>query len=99
MTKVVRGQDPTAAVEDDRGTNVVRRSVPTAVVEDGRERTGAADRRHHDSDRPVGADQVAERAYELHLDRGGQHGADLDDWLQAERELENAASARGRTGE
>jgi hypothetical protein len=30
---------------------------------------------------------VAKRAFELYLARGGQHGNDLGDWLQAEREL------------
>jgi Protein of unknown function (DUF2934) len=30
---------------------------------------------------------VAQRAYELFLERGGSHGRDLDDWLHAEREL------------
>jgi hypothetical protein len=32
-------------------------------------------------------DQIARRAYEIFLARGGQHGRDADDWLQAEREL------------
>ena len=30
---------------------------------------------------------VAERAYERFLMRGQEHGKDLDDWLEAEREL------------
>jgi hypothetical protein len=33
------------------------------------------------------ADAVARRAYEIYQRRGGNHGADLDDWLEAEREL------------
>lgn len=33
------------------------------------------------------SDQVAARAYELFLQRGQQHGHDMDDWLQAEYEL------------
>jgi hypothetical protein len=33
------------------------------------------------------SDQVARRAYELFLARGGEHGHDVEDWLQAEREL------------
>jgi DUF2934 family protein len=33
------------------------------------------------------ADAVARRAYEIYQRRGGDHGADLDDWLEAEREL------------
>jgi len=31
--------------------------------------------------------EVAKRAYEIYQRRGGSHGADLDDWLEAEREL------------
>lgn len=30
---------------------------------------------------------VARRAYELFLERGAEHGRDLEDWLRAEREL------------
>jgi hypothetical protein len=32
-------------------------------------------------------DQVARRAYELYLERGGSDGFDVDDWLTAEQEL------------
>jgi DUF2934 family protein len=32
-------------------------------------------------------EEVRRRAYELYLTRGGTHGAALDDWLRAEREL------------
>jgi hypothetical protein len=32
-------------------------------------------------------DEIQQRVYELHLERGCVHGYDLDDWLQAEREL------------
>ncbi len=32
-------------------------------------------------------DAIARRAYEIYQRRGGNHGADLDDWLEAEREL------------
>lgn len=31
--------------------------------------------------------QIAARAYELYLARGGEHGRDAEDWYQAEREL------------
>jgi hypothetical protein len=33
------------------------------------------------------ADEIARRAYEIYLRRGGEHGGDLDDWLEAERQL------------
>jgi hypothetical protein len=32
-------------------------------------------------------ERIALRAYELYEDRGGQHGRDIDDWLQAETEM------------
>ena len=32
-------------------------------------------------------EEVRQRAYELHVERGCVHGCDFDDWLQAEREL------------
>jgi len=31
--------------------------------------------------------QVRQRAYQIFLERGGQSGHEVDDWLQAEREL------------
>jgi len=33
-------------------------------------------------------DRIAARAYELYEARGGDHGQDLEDWLQAEREID-----------
>ena len=38
-------------------------------------------------DAPSHAD-IAMRAYERFLQRGGQHGRDFEDWLTAERELQ-----------
>lgn len=32
-------------------------------------------------------ERIAERAYQLYMERGGSDGRDLDDWLEAEREL------------
>jgi Protein of unknown function (DUF2934) len=32
-------------------------------------------------------ERIAHRAYEIHQRRGGQHGSDWEDWLQAEREI------------
>src|SRR5438046_1732394 len=34
-----------------------------------------------------GNDEVARRAYEIYQSRGGEHGFDLDHWLEAERQL------------
>jgi Protein of unknown function (DUF2934) len=33
---------------------------------------------------------IAHRAFELYCARGCQHGHDIDDWLQAERELRDS---------
>jgi hypothetical protein len=35
--------------------------------------------------------RIAERAYAIYERRGGQGGQDLDDWLQAEREIDGDA--------
>lgn len=32
-------------------------------------------------------ERIRQRAYEIHLARGGTPGQDFDDWLQAEREI------------
>ena len=37
-------------------------------------------------------DRIAERAYEIYQRRGGTDGQDMDDWLQAERELRRGTS-------
>jgi hypothetical protein len=38
---------------------------------------------------------IARRAYDLYLARDHQHGHDLDDWLQAERELRDSRRSTG----
>ena len=38
-------------------------------------------------------EDIARRAYELYEQRGGAHGHDVDDWLQAERELRSMVTA------
>ena len=43
---------------------------------------------------PATYDEIAARAYEIFQARGSEHGADLDDWLQAERELSQRSKAQ-----
>ena len=38
----------------------------------------------------VSADAIAERAYQIYVDRGRADGFDREDWLRAERELKAA---------
>jgi len=49
--------------------------VPPAVPEEG-EKNGPS---------PA---EIRKRAFEIHIERGGIHGCDLNDWLEAERELQ-----------
>jgi hypothetical protein len=35
--------------------------------------------------------EIRRRAYQLYVERGEEHGRDLDDWLQAKREVESGA--------
>ncbi|MGB7217513.1 MAG: DUF2934 domain-containing protein [Vicinamibacterales bacterium] len=57
-----------------------RRTRPTRSK--GPAQKTAADAHTHPSH-----DDIAARAYELFMRRGGQHGSDWEDWLLAEREL------------
>ena len=47
---------------------------------------------------PSRDEQIRRRAYEIYLARGEQSGRDLDDWLQAERELEGGTLSRAQAG-
>jgi hypothetical protein len=38
-------------------------------------------------DTPPTANEIAAEAYKIYLARGGTHGQDQDDWLEAERRL------------
>ena len=35
--------------------------------------------------RPPSPEEIRRRAFEIHIERGGIHGCDLDDWIQAEK--------------
>lgn len=39
-------------------------------------------------------EDVAKRAYDIYVSRGGNHGADFDDWLEAERQLKAPKKTR-----
>ena len=43
--------------------------------------------------RVITKDEVAQRAYALFLARGGTEGHDVEDWLEAERQLEAESMA------
>jgi hypothetical protein len=41
----------------------------------------------------VTVNDIARRAFELFCERGSAHGHDVEDWLQAERELRGSVTA------
>jgi hypothetical protein len=42
----------------------------------------------------LSCEEIRLRAYEIYLERGGHPSNEMDDWLQAERELERAAPSK-----
>jgi len=46
----------------------------------------------------VRAEKIRRRAYEIYLERGKQPGLEVDDWLQAEHELEHGVLGRAQGG-
>jgi hypothetical protein len=72
--------------------NIANEKIPTQV-ESQTQRQGVPSLR-----RPS-PEEIRRRAFEIHIERGGIHGCDLDDWLQAERELENRAHKRNAIAE
>ena len=45
------------------------------------------------------SDEIALRAHEIFIARGGEHGHDLEDWFQAESELLSQRIVRRRRAE
>lgn len=43
--------------------------------------------------REPSGDEIARRAHELYLQRGGEHGKDVEDWVRAEKELREQSVA------
>jgi hypothetical protein len=72
--------------------NAANEKNPTQV-ESRTERQDASFVRH------PSPEEIRRRAFEIHIERGEIHGCDLDDWLQAERELENPGHTRKTIGE
>jgi hypothetical protein len=56
-------------------------------VEDEKQEAIGPEQRQSQLAGTVSVEEIRQRAYEIHLERGGVHGWDQDDWLQAEREI------------
>jgi hypothetical protein len=81
-TKATRGEVKTRRAPERRRTGKQAVETPVAVASElaGSERTEAAD---------LNPEEVRRRAYELYVGRGCAGGYDVDDWLEAERQLRN----------
>jgi hypothetical protein len=76
-----------------RGTGEVIVMAKSAKRRTADALTTAADRSPKvltDATANVTEHDIARRAYDLYLARDHEHGHDLDDWLQAERELRDS---------
>jgi len=76
----------TPATADDMST--MRDAVPTPGNDATRADSMASEPPDVSPSRVVD-DDIRARAYQRYLDRGGAHGQDLDDWIEAEQELRN----------
>jgi hypothetical protein len=43
-------------------------------------------------------EEIARRAHELYLQRGGEQGKDVEDWVRAEKELKNLSWDQRKPG-
>jgi len=59
----------------------------TSSVEDKKHEAIQSEQRQQQFVGAPRVEEIRQRAYEIHLERGGAHGWDQDDWLQAERDL------------
>jgi Protein of unknown function (DUF2934) len=61
--------------------NAVKEGIVEEKVEVQVEEHGASPVPHPNQE------EIRRRAFEIHIERGGIHGCDLNDWMQAEKEL------------
>jgi len=100
--------DSVAAQADDRTTDVAgRERVPSDAIQPEARAAGAGGQGLPSDIAPesdtttsisMGSEPSEEdirtRAYQRYLERGGGHGRDFEDWLEAERELRERRSPR-----
>jgi Protein of unknown function (DUF2934) len=65
----------------------MRSRIVNAAVEDEKHEAIEPEQKEPQRAGRPSVEEIRQRAYEIHLERGGVHGWDLDDWLQAEREI------------
>ena len=48
--------------------------------------------------RELSTEEIARGAYELYVQRGGEHGKDVEDWIAAEKDLTDKEISLGNCG-
>jgi hypothetical protein len=96
-----RHGDPLEEQVVDEQLAAARSATEVSAADRGAAEQIAADQITDPATQPIVAedDPIAQRAYELYRARGGTHGADVDDWLQAERELRGERQAEDERGQ
>jgi hypothetical protein len=97
MARKANGGDGSKAVKAPAKAPARRRTAkpavqtPVAAANDNGGSNGSSEKTTHS--RTVDPSEVERLAYELYLQRGGNHGQDRDDWFEAERQLRKASQA------
>jgi hypothetical protein len=86
-----------ASPKESREKESVRQKDSGTVQSQGSSESPSAASVYADADRPD-HDEIAILAYGIYLDRGGQAGNEVDDWLQAEQALLRRRAAGQRDG-
>ena len=76
---------PTEPIRQKRSRATDERSVDPGARPEALDAMSAFDAGHN-TDGPTDED-IRKRAYQRYLERGGGHGMDFEDWLEAEKEL------------
>ena len=69
------GAPPDATIAEPDSSNAVERHTANEMLTQGDGHPGPS------------FEDIAEAAYQRYMQRGGQHGHDFDDWIDAERSL------------
>ena len=73
-----------ASANGDAGSNgtatVSKKKIPSSALQMSSAESNAAKA-------SISEEKIRQRAYELYMQRGGQHGRHADDWFRAEAEL------------
>lgn len=69
-----------------RSQNAQKSSKPSAAPEPTT--TSGTNNQSAQGTQTSGRDEIAVRAYEIYLSRGGSPGRELEDWLEAEQQLQ-----------